>query len=510
MTSGGALLASSRDGGETLAGGAPPAPGRRLGIRAHPAWIAVIGCCAVIFHVAMAEGLNTDVFWHLAAGQWMLAHHSVIRHDYFSYTIRGRNWVADEWGFEVILAWTVAHVGPVAYWLLAALPCCAAVLLSALRWRRLGAQQLWMGALAIGASLALVLGVSTRPQVFSYAFVALELLILLAARQKARWLASLPVLMLLWANIHGSFLAGIAILALDLALSAVALRAPSILGPASRHRLHVSHPLPPRAAGFALAGSVIAACANPRGPYLYAYALKVSTSNKLANYIVEWQSPNFHSPLIFVAIAVPTVVAIWILATVRRRVELFDLILWIAFLVATLHAIRFVPYLGLVIGGLLAPFSPLRKETIRPTVLTPVLSICLCAAVLAGSHQPAGAPNTKGSGAEPVAGAQWLSHQNGRVFSTYAWNDYLIHVGIPVFVDGRTDLYFGTHVLSDYIDVEQLTTPPDPVLARYHVRWVLWPKAQPLSIYLSKDRSWRLVRTFGSAQVFEKVASAHQ
>ena len=38
----------------------------------------------------MRTGLSGDVFYQLAAGQWMLAHHAVIRHDVFSYTVNGR------------------------------------------------------------------------------------------------------------------------------------------------------------------------------------------------------------------------------------------------------------------------------------------------------------------------------------------------------------------------------------------------------------------------------------
>lgn len=502
MSQGGALLTTNNPDSVPSAP-VQPLRSRPAFLRAHPAWIAILGACAAFFHMAMTAGLNTDVFWHLAAGQWMLTHHSVIRHDVFSYTVPGRNWVAEEWGFEVILAWTVTHVGPVSYWLVAALPCCIALVVSVLRWRRQGAQALWSAAVAVGASFGLALGVAPRPQVFSYAFFAIELSILLAARRDPRWLAATPLLLLVWANIHGSFLAGLAILAMDLVLSALACHLPSRLGSTSAFRLRVSRPIPLRPAAAALIGSIVAACVNPRGPYLYEYALKVSTSSKLGLYIDEWKSPDFQLPLEFVAIAIPTLVAIVAFATSRRQLELFDLLLWLTFLVATLHAIRFAPYLGIAVGGVLAPFSPLRRESLRPTLLTPALSIVLCAAILAGNHPPAGSIPTKGSGSEPVAAARWLRHQPGRVFSTYAWNDYLIHVGIPVFVDGRTDLYFGTHILSDYLGIQQLTIPPDPVLSKFHVRWVMWPKAQALSIYLSQDRSWRLIRAFGTAEIFE-------
>ena len=52
--------------------------------RLHPALIVVVGACAALFHEAMRTGLLGDVFYQLSAGQWMLAHHAVIRRDVFS------------------------------------------------------------------------------------------------------------------------------------------------------------------------------------------------------------------------------------------------------------------------------------------------------------------------------------------------------------------------------------------------------------------------------------------
>jgi hypothetical protein len=450
----------------------------------------------------MHTGLNTDVFWHLASGQWMLQHHAVIRHDPFSYTVNGHSWFAEEWGFEVILAWTVAHVGSASYWLFAAAPCCAAVVLSVMRWRRQGAQPIWSAVLAIVASLGLAMGVAPRPQVLSYALFALELLILTLARKDSRWLMSLPVIILVWANLHGSFLAGLGVLALDVALSTSL--AASLFSPSAARRLMVSRPLPSKAAMTALGASVLAACVNPHGVALYTYALKVATSSKLAGYIDEWKSPDFHAPVIMAAVALPTVAAVFLLASGRRRVELFDLAVWLVVLVATLRATRFIPYLGIAVGGLLAPYQAIRRESVRPSAATPLLAAILCLSLLGGSHISAGATETKGSLANPVEATAWLAQQDGRVFSTYVWNDYLVSKAVPVFVDGRTDMYFGTEILGDYVRIQSLTIDPDPILSRYDIQWVLWPKNQPLSLYLSRDSNWALVRTFGSQLVFER------
>jgi hypothetical protein len=72
----------------------------------------------------------------------------------------------------------------------------------------------------------------------------------------------------------------------------------------------------------------------------------------------------------------------------------------------------------------------------------------------------------------PVAATSFLKHQTGRVFTTYWWGDYTIYEGIPVFVDGRTDMYFGTGILETYVDVANTVIDPGPVFRRWDIRWV--------------------------------------
>lgn len=487
-------------------------PTRRLAI--HPGWVVVAAVAAFLVRQSMDAGLNTDVFWHLAAGNWMLSHHAVIRQDVFSYTVHGRPWVAEEWGFEVLLAWLVAHVGTAAYWLLSGAACGAALVVSALRWRRLGAGGLWTAGLSVLVALPLMIGVAPRPQDLSYLLFAVELLVLTAARRRREWLFCLPPLFLIWANVHGSFLAGLAILGLEVILAGVVAardgghrQALSLRSGAVSSRLSLGTTLGVRDAALVLVASVLVACANPQGPSLFSYAFHLSTNTQLSANVQEWLPPDFHDPAIFLAIVLPVLLAVAVLATGRVRTDLFDLVLWGGMLALTLHSVRFAPYMGLAFGGLAARWGGSYREQIRPTALSWGLIVVLCSALVLGPHPPGGTPQTTGPLASPVAGAAWLKDQPGRIFSTYAWNDYLISRGRQVFVDGRTDLYFGTDILSTYFDVKVLHRRPDPVLQDWNVRWVLWPAQTALTVYLSQDHRWKLVRHFGNQDVFERVAS---
>ena len=48
--------------------------------------------------------IDGDTNWHVAAGRWILAHHTVPTTDPFSFTFAGKPWIAHEWGSEVLMA----------------------------------------------------------------------------------------------------------------------------------------------------------------------------------------------------------------------------------------------------------------------------------------------------------------------------------------------------------------------------------------------------------------------
>jgi hypothetical protein len=460
--------------------------------------IVVLGSCAALFREAMHSGLAGDAYYQVATGRWMLAHHTVIRHDVFSYTVYGKPWLVEEWGYALVLAWLVAHVGAVSYWLISAGACCVALLLSVARWRKVGAGWLWTGCLSIVGAAGMYLLVTARPQDLSYLFFTALLLLLTLARKRTLWLVAVPPLLCIWANIHGSFLLGVGMIALEVIWSVF---------PPLNGRLRVSQRLPVKGVGLTLVGSLGATLVNPHGPFLWTYAFKVSSSPVLTSLIAEWQSPDFHSLFLLAIVVGPLLLLLGLLAFTETVFALEDVVLACLMLIATLHAARFMPYLVLAMCAVLSRWAPIRTETIRPTLLTVPVAVFACFALLAGPHTAAGAPQRGGSMGTPVVATSFLKHQAGRIFTTYWWGDYMIYEGIPVFVDGRTDLYFGTDILETYTNVANAVVDPDPVFKRWDIRWVMWDTGSALNVYLSADPRWRVAFRSGDDVVYEHVGS---
>ena len=477
--------ASARGGSPNVA---PPRP--RVPQRAGE----VIGMglgIAFIASVARAHDLSNDEFWSLAAGQWMLAHHAFMGLDPFSYTESHHRWVTDEWGSEIALAALFRAFGAAAYGLYAIVLGGASLLASAAYARALGAR----GGRVVAIVLLLALGLAgvvaaDRGLDFSLVWLPLELLILTKARASPRWLFLLPVLCLFWVNTHGSILLGLLVLGVELGWSLIPERFVRRIG-GLRQSTHTG-PL-----ALALLGSLVASCITPYGPGLLAYDIGVSRNGQIARYIVEWNSPNFHSVMTLLVYCVP--LAVLVACVWLRQIPLLEGTLGVLLFVEALQTQRLAVYLMVVAAGAAAALPARPPWGARARRWAGAGLVVVAIVVLAIPAVPAGTV----ASSQPARAFDYLGAHPGRIFTEYTWGDYAIARHRATFVDGRTDLFEG-RVLSEYMAVSNLTTNPDPVLAAYHVAYVVWAPRTPLAVYLSRDPRWQVVERSPVAVVFAR------
>src|SRR5215470_15665667 len=164
--------------------------------------------------------LGADIFWHLKTGDWIVQHHAFPRMGLFSRTAAGRPWLSYSWGYEALLARAYSWSGLRG---IAIYGAALTVLVAfCIFWmtRRLSGRFFYSCLLAAIACYAFQLfHIVPRPAFFSMALFALVLWILLDAHRtvKAQRLTWLPVIFLLWANLHIQFVYGLAAVALLLA-----------------------------------------------------------------------------------------------------------------------------------------------------------------------------------------------------------------------------------------------------------------------------------------------------
>jgi hypothetical protein len=196
---------------------------------------------------------------------------------------------------------------------------------------------------------------SERPQLFSFLLFPLTVYLLEAFRKKERtgsvWL--LPVLLALWANVHGGVLAGFACVFVYFLAEAVRfLGKKSTLGKLST------------IGAVALAPVMVAALLEPKSVLtMMETALSLFAPGAYMASVMEYLPPHvvamglgqyYPSYWSFLAIAIVTVIV------GIRRVPLQHLLLVLLFVALSLRSLRFMPFL-LMLAPLVAPLFPARK-----------------------------------------------------------------------------------------------------------------------------------------------------
>ena len=209
-----------------------------------------------------------DYWWYLRLGQDVATTGSVPTLDTYSFTRAGAPFFYQSW-LAALLFWKIYQAGGIAltFFLRAVIVAVTYTLLWALV-RNAGAGPRLASLLVLLAALAGSNNWSFRPQLFIYPIFVLVLFILTKWTQgKKRGLWILPVLSMLWVNLHGSF-------PLFFSLGAFAF----LFGQGDKKQL-----------AFALGISSVTLFINPHGLYVLGYVKDMLSASSNQLFSIEWQ-----------------------------------------------------------------------------------------------------------------------------------------------------------------------------------------------------------------------------
>lgn len=435
---------------------------------------------------AFADG---DTGWHIATGQWIATHGTVPRSDPFSFTARGHPWVAHEWLSELLMygAWRYGGwSGLILLFGTAMAALYAIVALHLRRWQRLGAVALMMIYLSIGLGQSLL----ARPHLLALPMLAAWLIALLRARERERAPPlTLAILMLVWANAHGSFVFGLA-LAGGLGLEALVAAAPG-------DRLRVM-----RQWGMFGILSLVAALATPAGLDGLLYPIYVNNL-ALLSLISEWRPARLNTS----SLEIVLLGGLFFLFLRPIRIPLLRLLILIVALHVTFEHIRNQMVLVILATILLA--EPLGRawagdaKRPRPALLpqlwaerrelVSLLAVGLLLFLGTATYRlltPFDRPDSDGV---PITALRHLPPglQGKPVFNEYSFGGLLVFQGIAPFIDGRSDMY-GDAFTTEYFKIADGDAAHwKAAEARWKFGWTILPPDNPLVKIIDREPGWR-------------------
>ncbi|MEO8301520.1 MAG: hypothetical protein ABI608_06995 [Rhizomicrobium sp.] len=433
---------------------------------------------------AFSPGLlnDGDTYWHIRAGEWMLAHRSVLRADIFSYTAAGQDWHTQEWLAEILMALSWRAGWPGVHLMFAA---CAGVTAGVVAFFTRKRMDFVPALLTVVLGLACITGsLLARPHMLALPLLAIWTAGLATAREQNRapswWLvAVIP----LWANLHGSFAFGLA-LAGALAVEAVAQqRQKAALG-----------------WGLFLLAATASAMLTPFGFHSLLFPFQLSAMQGLGH-IGEWRPSDFSRITPF---AIALLAALFVLGRGQVKVPPLRLLLLLGLTWLALAHARHQMLLGVCAPILLADALgrawPAKSED-QPPRFAAMAGLALMALAAVRLAVPVA------RGDDPMSPVSALAHvprfvREMPVLNDYSFGGYLIWNGVKPFIDSRADLY-GDLYLENYAAI----VSPDKdalaaTLAFHHARWTIFAAQAPVVKLLDATPGWRRFYT-------DKLAVVH-
>ena len=468
-----------------------------------------LGSAVCVFRVVF----DNDTLWHIPTGEWILSHGAVPKVDVFSSTKLGAPWLTHEWLSEVLFAevyriagWTGVLVLTSGGFALA-----FALLAFFLEDRPRPASGLILLVLAFALC---IVSFSARP----VALVAPALVVwatgLISAVEDERTpsLLLLP-LMTIWANLHGSFIIG---------LASVGLFMMEALSLAHNNQGRVAAGV--RWGAFGLYAT-LASLITPHGINGILFPFYVQRMHVALKYISEWQPYSVATILDPLLLWLMVVIAF--AAAGKLRLRFVRLLGVLALLYLTLRHHRHVLLLGLLSPVLLAtPFCGTKRgglararesnapgcvRGLGPSSEASRLALVFAAAgglaVGIGLRGKPFYPEQQYSAEKAIEYAQEAG-LGDRVLNEYGFGGSLIFNGLAPFIDGRADMY-GDAFLEKYLEAVNLSTKDAPkpllkLLDEYKITWTLFAPTAPVLAVLRMNEEWSPVFSDDYAVIFQR------
>lgn len=462
----------------------------------HFSWPLVVALCSALGILGLSSYQtlgDPDTLLHIRIGQWIIEHSSVPRVDVFSHSLAGEKWVAHEWLSEIILA-TVYRFGGWGGLVLLATFCLSITLAYLMHYLQEKMPPIYALLFVAFTFFALSTHLLARPHVLVWPLLVIWAGSLMNAQEEGRapslWLI---VIMILWVNLHGSFIFGLGLI-LPIAVQAVINSAPQL-----RVTVIWNWSL-----FFGMAS--ISCLLNPQGIAGAVFPLQILNLQHLS-VINEWMPYQFKgvNPLEMLLFIYLLLALLGLL-----RLPIMRIVMLLGLIHMALTHNRYVSILGLVSPLLIATSfgqsyaakfkdvkqSKLDQFFLRFTNNAGYYAICIAMLIISiaalwGSYRGRYVPPPSIT-ANAAIDAFQASNHSGLVLNDYKFGGALIFRNIPVFVDGRADLY-DEKIMGPYIEavIDGKSSAIEKIIIQYQITWALLSPDSPAVTFFDNKKAWQ-------------------
>jgi hypothetical protein len=435
---------------------------------------------------------DPDTLMHIGSGKWIFDHLTIPSQDPFSFRTNGLRWIDHEWLAQLLMAGVFSVGGYFGLQLLISI-CFAISIFWLARFLSNRIPPIYTVLIITFVFCSLLSHLLARPHILTWPCIVIWFESLSeAVERKSSPPWYLAFIMVLWANLHGSFILGLLTLplfALDTVIQYPKEKHLEILGGWVKFILL----------------SVICSFLTPHGLSGVSFGINLISSGYI-HHIIEWAPTGGYDLL---------PVEFWFLLilvlslTGRLKLTFPKTILLIALMHQSFAHVRYTSIMGLILPFLIASALPWSKGRATQEDLTMegerdarseptfflkgLLTLIGCVFILTGivSHFRVNGDDSVNNPKSAVDFSQ-EKKLNGHVLNYYNFGGYLIHRDIPVYIDGRADVY-GDKNVERYFEVTGSSEPEkiQKFLDEDQIDWTIFPPDQKIVLFLNQDSRWR-------------------
>jgi hypothetical protein len=461
---------------------------------------------------------DADTGWHIRAGEFILETGSVPKHDIFSFVHPSPEWINHQWLSEVIMALVHKSLG------LTGIVIFFALLISltySMLFKLIRKEE---GNIFLAAFIILFAIASSlfhwfaRPHLFSLLFFVIGYAILEDYQYRhINHLYFLPPLILFWVNLHGGFISGFILMFIYLLGNLIKW----ILLADETKELYKQKT---KVLTLTILACLFVSLINPYGLTTLGYPFKLISQKLIMDNMGEFQSPNFHLPILLPS-KYFLLFMIFIIGILKKKLNVIEILLVVLFTNMAFFSVRFIPLLCIMATPIFVRNTDWILKRMNNRFVHGLQrksnDICLVDAsargylwlivgilILAVGVATNRIEHKFDENRKPVEAVKFLKRVplKGNMFNDDEFGDYIIYSAYPqykVFIDSRVDMY-GIDQFEDYLNMVYFKPGWEKIVERYNINWVIVSSNSILSRYLMERNDWRLIYADKVACIFMK------
>ena len=437
--------------------------------------------------------IDSDYLWHFTAGKYMINNKTILTHDIFSWSMKNQYWMSHEWLFEVIIfkLFQLFNNFSIYIYVLSSLICLNILIISINKNKYL--KNIYFSTIWICISSILITISTPRPQILSLILFCLTIFLLydLYENENSKKIYFLPFISLIWANIHGGSSNLPYILCfIFLIISSINIKLFNFTSTKKSNKQILTYLII-----MLLCISVL--IINPHGIKLFLYPYSNINDNLMKSIISEWQPTTINNIGIFYYLLICLIIIIFI--NTNKNIRLIDFILFGCFVYLGLSSYRFWNYLYITSSFYIFYYvNKPKKEYIKMNIVLPYLIIMI---LLFGISNI----NKKNNYVLSNKYIKIIKQEKiKRLYNYYDLGGELIYRNIPVFVDGRADLYTNYN-LKDAKSLGDFNKDSIKIINKYNFDYYLIPNTIPLYTYIKNNDNYKLIYKEKNIYLYKKL-----